>query len=139
MLVWPASTIRTDVVNCLWALPQRQKIIFPNAVSVGLQKFVAGSTRTHTNPGGGCAFLGIKAVLLALMVTDEEAAAIRAVYERDGELSAAIELRRLFLGITDNTQARACARTIAGWQPLLVKPLKKPTVSSRGRSRGRGL
>jgi hypothetical protein len=32
------------------------------------------------------------------LVTDEEAAAIRAIYEQDGELSAAIELRRLFLG-----------------------------------------
>jgi len=32
-----------------------------------------------------------------------------------GELSAAIELRRLFPCITDNVQALACARTIAGW------------------------
>jgi hypothetical protein len=33
-----------------------------------------------------------------------------------GELSAAIELRRLFPGITDNAQAREWARTIAGWR-----------------------
>jgi hypothetical protein len=45
-----------------------------------------------------------------------EAAAIRAVYEQRGEFSAAIELRRLFPAITDNAQARACARTIAGWE-----------------------
>ena len=38
-----------------------------------------------------------------------------------GELSAAIELRRLFPGITDNVQALACARTIAGWKPLPTK------------------
>jgi hypothetical protein len=31
---------------------------------------------------------------------------------------AAVELRRLFPAITDTAQARACARTIAGWKPL---------------------
>ena len=44
------------------------------------------------------------------------------VFEQQGELSAAIELRRLFPGVTDNAQARACARTIAGWKPLAVPP-----------------
>ena len=39
------------------------------------------------------------------------------------EFSAAIELRRLFPGITDNAQARECARTVAGWMPLL--PVKR--------------
>jgi hypothetical protein len=51
------------------------------------------------------------------LVTEAVAAAIRAVFEQEGELSAAIELRRLFPGITDNAKARAHARTIAGWQP----------------------
>jgi hypothetical protein len=32
-------------------------------------------------------------------------------------MSAAIELRRLFPGITDNAKARLHARTIAGWLP----------------------
>jgi hypothetical protein len=41
-------------------------------------------------------------------VTEAEAAAIRATFEQQGELSAAIELRRLFPGITDNVQAREC-------------------------------
>ena len=31
------------------------------------------------------------------------------------ELSATIELPRRFPGITDNAEARECARTIAGW------------------------
>ena len=53
-----------------------------------------------------------------LAISEAEAAAIRAVYEQRGELSAAIELRRLFPGITDDAQAREYARTIAGWQPL---------------------
>jgi hypothetical protein len=50
--------------------------------------------------------------------TEIEAAAIRAVFEQEGELSAAIELRRLFPGIADNAKARLHARTIAGWLPL---------------------
>ncbi len=59
------------------------------------------------------------------VVTEAEAAAIRAAFNRGGELSAAVELRRLFPGVTDNTQARACARTIAAWKP--VRPLPDPT------------
>jgi hypothetical protein len=47
-------------------------------------------------------------------VTEAEAATIRAAFERDGELSAAIKLRRLFPGITDGAKARECARTSAG-------------------------
>ena len=58
------------------------------------------------------------------VVTEADAAAIRAVFDEEGELSAAIELRRRFPGITDNAKARACARTIAGW-----KPLPEPTGS----------
>jgi hypothetical protein len=48
------------------------------------------------------------------VVTEEDAAAIRAVYEQRGEFAAAVELRRLFPGITDNVLARQWARTIAG-------------------------
>ena len=52
------------------------------------------------------------------VVTEAEAAAIRTAFEQSGELAAAVELRRLFPAITDTAQARACARTIAGWKPL---------------------
>jgi hypothetical protein len=52
------------------------------------------------------------------VISEADAAAIRAVYEQEGELSAAVEVRRLFPGVTDNAKARACARSIAGWQPL---------------------
>jgi hypothetical protein len=55
-------------------------------------------------------------------ITEAEAAAIRAAFEQQGELSAAVELRRLFPGITDPIQARECARTIAGWRPLPTTP-----------------
>ena len=56
-------------------------------------------------------------------VTEADAAAIRAAFERGGEFSAAVELRRLFPGIADNAEARRCARTIAGWKPLAM-PLR---------------
>jgi hypothetical protein len=57
------------------------------------------------------------------VVTEADAAAIRAVYEQCGEFAAAVELRRRFPGITDNAQARECARTIAGWKPRPMKEL----------------
>jgi hypothetical protein len=57
------------------------------------------------------------------VVTEADAAAIRAVYQQRGEFSAAVELRRRFPGIADNAQAaRECARTIAGWKPLERMP-----------------
>jgi len=59
------------------------------------------------------------------VVSEEEAAAIRAAFDRGGEFAAAIELRRLFPAITDNEHARRCARTIAGWKPLSL-PLRRP-------------
>jgi hypothetical protein len=59
------------------------------------------------------------------VVTEADAAAIRAVYEQRGEFAAAVELRRRFPGITDNAQARGCARTIAGWKPLPQRPAKR--------------
>jgi hypothetical protein len=66
-------------------------------------------------------------------VSEADAAAIRTAYEQDGELSAAVELRRLFPGIVDNENARACVRSIAGWTPLPVQPVKP--VSRRRASR----
>jgi len=47
-------------------------------------------------------------------------------FNQEGELSAAIELRRRFPGITDNAKARVHARTIAGWKPL---PTPVPPVT----------
>src|SRR4051812_21285860 len=61
--------------------------------------------------------------------TEADAEAIRTIFHQEGELSAAIELRRRFPGIMDNAKARACARTIAGWTarptaPASVIPLR---------------
>jgi hypothetical protein len=68
--------------------------------------------------------------LRMFVITEADADAIRAVFDQEGELSAAIELRRRFPGVTDNAKARACARSIAGWTPL-------PTPSTVTRLRPR--
>ena len=57
-------------------------------------------------------------------VTEAEAASIRRVFEEEGKLSAMIELRRHFPGITDNAKARECARTIAGGSRRLQRPVR---------------
>jgi hypothetical protein len=80
------------------------------------------------------------------VVSEADTAAIRTAYEQEGELSAAIEVRRLFRGVTDSAEARACARTIAGWKPLpaaacQITPLRlrrsraRPTVTPHSGSR----
>ena len=62
-------------------------------------------------------------------VSEEELAAIRTAFDQGGEFAAAVELRRRFPGITDNGQARQCARAIAGWTPLRLPP--RPIVELR--------
>ena len=56
------------------------------------------------------------------VVSEAEATAIRTAFDQGGEFAAAVELRRLFPGVADNAQARECARTIAAWKPLPVRP-----------------
>jgi hypothetical protein len=69
------------------------------------------------------------------LVTEADADAIRAIFDQEGELSAAIELRRRFPGITDNAKARAHVRTIAGWKPRPAPPSSvtrlRPGVASQ--------
>lgn len=65
-------------------------------------------------------------------VSEADAAAIRAVFERDGEFAAAVELRQRFAGITDNAHACEVARMIAGWQPLPLKPMPSRRVRKDG-------
>ncbi len=85
-------------------------------------------------PGASSSIVGRDACRHAIgmfIVTEADAAAIRAVFDQEGELSAAIELRRRFPGITDNAKARAHARSIAGWTPLPVQP--RPVTRLRPR------
>jgi hypothetical protein len=55
---------------------------------------------------------------VVFVVTEAEAALIRAAYHQGGELSATVELRRLFPGVDDMAKAREFVRIIAGWKPL---------------------
>jgi hypothetical protein len=72
------------------------------------------------------------------VVTEEDEAAIRAVYEQRGEFAAALQLRPLFPGITDNAQAREWARTIARWKPLSPGYAPGYDADAGARDLGRG-
>jgi hypothetical protein len=66
---------------------------------------------------------------LAAMVAVSEAeatATIRDAFNEGGELSAVVELRRLFPALADCENTRICAQTIASWEPHPPIPLKKP-------------
>ena len=62
------------------------------------------------------------------VVSEADAALIRDAFQQRGEISAAVELRRLYPGIGGLANARDCVRMIAAWKPM---PLK---VSHRERS-----
>ena len=64
-------------------------------------------------------------------ISEADAAAICAAFYEGGEVSAAVELQRRFPGITDNAQARVCARTIAGWSPAFLPPLPVARLRSK--------
>ena len=68
------------------------------------------------------------------VVSEAEATAIRTAFDQGCEFAAAVELRRLFPGVTDNAEARECARAIAAWKPLPVKP-RQWTRRDSGRNR----
>src|SRR3954451_8711275 len=77
-------------------------------------------------------------ILLGMfLVTEADAEAIRTIFNQEGELSAAIELRRRFPGITDNTLARTFVRTIAGWTPLPAAAPPVIPLRPRGTKAGR--
>ena len=57
-------------------------------------------------------------------VSEAEAATVRAAFEQDSELSASIDLRRLFPGIIDGAKTGQLARLIAGWRRV---PVSRPT------------
>jgi hypothetical protein len=91
----------------------------PSSLGFQLRKGCAADCRrTHFTHNRLPATIGISHALTMFVVTEAQAAMIRATYEMRGELSAAVELRQLFPGIVDNAQARLCVRTIAGWRPL---------------------
>jgi hypothetical protein len=60
----------------LSAFRQRQKVIPPNSVSIGLQEFVASRTCAHTDPSGYISFLGVEPMLFVLNEADDVRRAI---------------------------------------------------------------
>ena len=71
--------------------------------------------------------------MFTVTVTEADAAAIHTAFEQRGEFAAAVELRRLFPGITDYAAARECARTIAAWKQLTVTP--RPVIRGHPKRR----
>jgi hypothetical protein len=69
-------------------------------------------------------------------VDETTAATIRQAYEASGELSAVVELRRHFPGITNNESAGRCVRAIAGWKPLAPSSVSEPIDAADHRSGG---
>jgi hypothetical protein len=59
-------------------------------------------------------------------VSETEAATIHTTLDQEGELSAAVELRRLFPDVADMVKAREMARVIAGWAAPLCQPPSCP-------------
>lgn len=61
------------------------------------------------------------------LVSEADAAAIRAAYFEGGELAASVELRRLYPGLANNENTRRCALAIAGWTilPPVVKRARR--------------
>ena len=64
-------------------------------------------------------------------VSEAQAAIIRTAFEQRDELSAVVELRRLFPGVSNIAWARECVRTIAGWQQLVIRPSAVPRSAVR--------
>ena len=65
-------------------------------------------------------------------ISDKDIAAIQAAFARGGELSATIEVRRIFPGIPDNAEARRIALIIAGSRSVLAsdkRPLNRRAAS----------
>jgi hypothetical protein len=95
--------------------------LFSGSGMVGRRGFLLARRRSPTHSG-------------AMFSVDETTAeAIRQVFEKSGELSAVVELRRHFPGITNNETARICVRAIAGWKPLPTLPQRR-TRTCRTRS-----
>ena len=66
-----------------------------------------------------------------VVISEADAAAIRAAFDQGGEFSTAVELRRRFPGIRDNEHAMRCAKTIAGWKPLDAAAIAGVPLQSR--------
>jgi hypothetical protein len=103
-LGWPGMVVHPQQLGLAFGAPFGVGAFYPVA------SLAAFGPRSHA-PG-------------MFVVTEAEATAIRTTFDQGGEFAAAVELRRLFPGITDTVQARECARAVADWKPLPV-PLRR--------------
>ena len=77
-------------------------------VAAAVRSVVAADSRTSGDGRHRLPVMGPRTHASGMfVVTEAEAAAIRAVYEQSGEFSAAVELRRLFPSITVRARAMA--------------------------------
>jgi hypothetical protein len=67
------------------------------------------------------------------VITGADAAASRAIFNEEGELSAAIELRRRFPGVVDNAKARACASPTCAESGVWFRQIKGLSEKSETR------
>jgi hypothetical protein len=123
----PAATSRQGQQRRRQAIPSAEAIL---AARVRAALRAAFSFAAERLPGAAPAAI----YPTMFVVTEADATAIRAIYEQEGELSAAIEVRRRFPGIVDNEKARQCARTIAGWTP---RPIPAATITPLRPRKGR--
>ena len=73
-------------------------------------------------------------------ISDKDIAAIQSAFERGGESSVTIELRRIFPGIPHNAEARRITFIIAGWGSISeTRPTSGWTVSPPPRDDGDGM
>ncbi|KAA2211217.1 hypothetical protein [Teichococcus oryzae] len=61
-------------------------------------------------------------LVIMFCVSESDAAAIRQAFLEGGEFAAAVELRRRFVGISSNADARRFVRTILGWASSNAAP-----------------
>ena len=61
------------------------------------------------------------------------------MFEQRGEFSAAVELRQRTPASPTTRRRRECARTIASWKPLPLRPVKRMPKAPRAERRGRGV
>ena len=85
------------------------------------------------------AVAGRAALLDPQTITRAVAAKVASVFEQHGEFAAAVELRRLFPGVLDNTEARECARAIAAGSPapFLRRPARPLPANGDSQIRAR--
>jgi hypothetical protein len=131
-----ATSVRTDLARPFGdRLPEVYSVMASPAATPAPEELnrVGFRNSTEKRPRGSLpAATGGPIVIRMFVVTEADATSIRDTFTQAGELSATLDLRQRFPGITDNAKARECMRGVAGWQPL--PPPDTPCVASPRRA-----